>query len=105
MKIDSGQIILLLLVIALLAGLTIFKANAQANVTAKARAEVIEAITATETAQLNFGRFSPDIQGGKIILSPQGVRSVEGRPIRQSSKLQVTTKLLSQSIYHQLLPC
>ena len=54
------------------------EAKAQASVTATANAEVIEALTTTETAQLNFGRFSPETQGGKIILTPDGVRTAQG---------------------------
>jgi len=52
--------------------------KAQASVTAQAFAEIIAALTATETAQLNFGRFSPETQGGKVILTPEGVRSAQG---------------------------
>lgn len=51
---------------------------AQASVTAQAFAQVIEAITATETAQLNFGRFSPGVAGGEVIISPDGVKSAQG---------------------------
>ena len=51
---------------------------AQASVTAQAFAEVIEALTATETAQLNFGRFSPGVAGGEVIISPDGVKSAQG---------------------------
>ena len=54
------------------------EAKAQIAVTATANAEVIEALTSTETAQLNFGRFSPETQGGKIILTPDGVRTAQG---------------------------
>jgi hypothetical protein len=64
--------------IALLLGLNSLGAIAQASVSAHATAEVIEALTATETSQLNFGRFSPETQGGKVILTPEGVRSTEG---------------------------
>lgn len=71
-------VLLPVFIVALLTGLTIIKANAQVSVTAKATAEVISALTAQESAILNFGRFSPQTQGGKITLSPQGVRSVEG---------------------------
>ena len=70
--------LLLIFSIALLPGLTISKAFAQANVTAHASAQVISALTATENAQLNFGRFSPETQGGKVILTPQGVRTAQG---------------------------
>jgi len=52
--------------------------NAQASVTAQAFAEIIAALSATETAQLNFGRFSPETQGGKVVLTPDGVRTAQG---------------------------
>lgn len=41
-------------------------------------AEVIPVFTASETSQLNFGRFSPGPQGGMIILTPQSTVSVIG---------------------------
>jgi hypothetical protein len=41
-------------------------------------AEVIPVFTASETSQLNFGRFSPGPQGGEIILTPQSTISVLG---------------------------
>ncbi|HZL10433.1 MAG TPA: DUF4402 domain-containing protein [Prolixibacteraceae bacterium] len=72
------KVLLLIFTVALLSGLTIQKANAQASVTAQATAEVIAALTATETSQLNFGRFSPESQGGKVIVTPEGVRTAEG---------------------------
>ena len=53
----------------------------QANVTAEAFAEVISALTATETSQLNFGKFSPEVQGGKVIVTPDGMRSTNGSVI------------------------
>jgi hypothetical protein len=53
---------------------------AQLNVvaTGNVTAEVISVFTATETAQLNFGKFSPGPQGGEIVLNPQGTISVTG---------------------------
>ena len=48
------------------------KGWSQASVTAQAFAEVIAALTATETSQMNFGRFSPEVNGGQIVLSPSG---------------------------------
>lgn len=53
----------------------------QASVTAQAFAEVIAALTATETSQMNFGRFSPEVNGGQIVLSPTGVRTTQGSVI------------------------
>ena len=41
-------------------------------------AEVIPVFTASETSQLNFGKFSPGPQGGMIILTPQSTISVIG---------------------------
>lgn len=52
--------------------------RAQDEVNTIATAEVVEALTTQEMAQLNFGRFSPETQGGKIILTPDGVRTAEG---------------------------
>ena len=67
---------------------------AQASVTAQAFAEVIEALTATETAQLNFGRFSPGVAGGEVIISPDGVKSAQG-----SVMLSEGTSITGQ-VYH-----
>lgn len=52
--------------------------NAQVTVTGQVTAEVVEVITATETSQLNFGRFSPGHQGGEIIITPDGNISTTG---------------------------
>jgi hypothetical protein len=52
--------------------------NAQVTVTGQVFAEVVEVITATETSQLNFGRFSPGHQGGEIIITPDGNISTTG---------------------------
>lgn len=52
--------------------------KAQATTTATVTAEVIEALTTKETAQLNFGRFAPETQGGKVVMSPDGVRTAQG---------------------------
>jgi len=50
----------------------------QTSATGHVIAEIIPVFTATETSQLNFGRFAPGPEGGKIILSPQGSVSVLG---------------------------
>ena len=70
--------LLLVFTVALLQGITASKATAQASVTATATAQVIAGLTATENAQLNFGKFSPETQGGKVILTPEGVRTTQG---------------------------
>ena len=69
---------LLFSIIVVLLFLKVTEVKAQASVTAQAFAEIIAALTATETAQLNFGRFSPETQGGKVVLTPDGVRTSQG---------------------------
>ena len=58
--------------------LTVSRASAQVTATGTATAEIIEALTTREISPLNFGRFSPETQGGKILLTPDGVRTVQG---------------------------
>jgi hypothetical protein len=41
-------------------------------------AEIIPVFSATETAQMNFGRFAPGPQGGEIVLTPESTISVLG---------------------------
>lgn len=64
--------------IFLFAGVLLFNAQAQVNVTSQVFAEIIEALAATETSQLNFGKFFPQAEGGEIQITPQGVRLVVG---------------------------
>ena len=51
---------------------------ASSTVTGHITAEVISTLTAIETTQLSFGRFSPGPQGGKLILTPESSISVMG---------------------------
>ncbi len=53
-------------------------AKAQATISAQAFAEVIEALAASEDEPLNFGRFTTGSNGGAVIISPDGLRSVRG---------------------------
>ena len=62
----------------ILFALTASEAFSQVSATGHIIAEIIPVLTATETSQLNFGRFAPGPEGGKIILSPQGSVSVLG---------------------------
>ena len=75
------NVILLIFNIALLSVVFVQKVSAQASVSATATAQVIAALTATETSQLNFGRFSPETQGGLILLTPDGVLTTQGTVI------------------------
>jgi hypothetical protein len=49
-----------------------------ASATGHVYAEIIPIYSASETAQLNFGRFSPGPQGGLLVLSPESTISVLG---------------------------
>ena len=51
---------------------------AQISGTGHISAEVISTLSAIETSQLNFGRFSPGPQGGELILTPGSNISVLG---------------------------
>ena len=69
------------ILILMLIGISEIRVNAQANVSVQVFAQVIAAITATETSQLNFGRFSPETSGGEILIHPQGGRTANGTVI------------------------
>jgi len=64
--------------VALYLAISMRGVDAQVTVTGQVFAEVVEVITATETSQLNFGRFSPGSQGGEIIITPDGNISTTG---------------------------
>lgn len=56
-----------------------FNVSAQpVSATGHVFAEIIPVFSASETSQLNFGKFSPGPQGGMIILTPQSTISVIG---------------------------
>jgi hypothetical protein len=54
------------------------QAASHVSATGQVFAEVIPTFSASETSSLNFGRFSPGAQGGKIILTPQGTIHLQG---------------------------
>jgi hypothetical protein len=56
----------------------------QASATGHVIAEIIPTFSASETSQMNFGRFSPGPQGGEIILTPQSTISVLGSVFAQA---------------------
>ncbi len=54
------------------------QSGASSTVTGHITAEVISTLSAIETSQLSFGRFSPGPQGGSLILHPENTLSVAG---------------------------
>ena len=78
---------LLFICLLLLLSATSSKLQAQSQqtvATGHVFAEVISALSAVETSQLNFGRFSPGPYGGQVILTPQGSISVTGSVVSGS---------------------
>ena len=64
--------------VILLAGFTVYSQVTSVTSTGHIIAEVIPVFSATETAQMSFGRFSPGPQGGEILLTPESTISVLG---------------------------
>lgn len=54
-------------------------------------AEIIPIFSAAETAQMNFGKFSPGPAGGKIILTPDNTLSVLGSIFKGASNFNAAT--------------
>jgi hypothetical protein len=48
-------------------------------------AEIIPVFSASDSSEMNFGRFSPGPKGGKIILSPENTISVQGSIFKGTS--------------------
>ncbi len=82
--------------------MTITGINAQTGVEAGATghviAEIIPVFTASETAQLNFGRFAPGPQGGKLILTPQSTVSVLGSVYKGTGSYNAASFYISGDI-------
>lgn len=76
-RLIKGTISLWLL---LLVSVTVAEAQPglSSTVTGHITAEVISTLTAVETSQLSFGKFSPGPQGGSLILNPENTISVMG---------------------------
>jgi hypothetical protein len=70
-----------IIAILLLMVVFVLKINAQSAVEGRAYAEVIAALTAFENRQLSFGKFSPEVGGGQIVITPEGVRTAQGSVI------------------------
>lgn len=70
--------LIFILLLTLFAGVLQAQSVLQASATGHITAEVVPVFSANETSQMNFGRFSPGPQGGKIVLTPDGSVSVIG---------------------------
>ncbi len=101
-KNSMAKFIKILPCLVLLSFLTITGINAQTGVEAGATghviAEIIPVFTASETAQLNFGRFAPGPQGGKLILTPQSTVSVLGSVYKGTGSFNAASFYISGDI-------
>ncbi len=65
------------------------------SATGQVIAEIIPVFSASESSPLNFGRFAPGAQGGKIILTPQGTISIQGSIFKGPGPFNPGTFLVS----------
>ncbi len=74
----------LIINILLTGGVAIAQSTPPVSAEGHIYAEVISVFTASETAQMSFGRFSPGPQGGEIIITPENTVSVLGSVFKGS---------------------
>ena len=79
-------------------GSTFSQSLPPATATGHILAEVIPIFTASETAQMNFGRFSPGPQGGEIILTPENTISILGSVYKGSGSHNVASFYVSGDV-------
>lgn len=93
--------------IVIMSGILSISVKGQTTVTSQIFAEVIPALSATETSQLNFGRFSPGSQGGQIIISPDGIISIVGTVVQNNGSYSAASYYItgdSRTAYSITLP-
>ncbi|WP_321438014.1 DUF4402 domain-containing protein [uncultured Bacteroides sp.] len=59
-------------------GILTFPLFAQVGVTGRIKTEIVAPLIVVETEQMGFGKFTSDMGGGTIQLSPQGERTATG---------------------------
>jgi hypothetical protein len=93
------KIIFSLICLLLLTGTNILaQVNIPVSATGHIFAEVMPVYAATETSQLNFGRFSPGIQGGSLILTPQSTLSVQGSVFKGAGMYNAASFLVTGDV-------
>jgi hypothetical protein len=79
MKMKRSFILSFIVIGLLYSGIGVYsQPSSSVTITGQILAEVIPVFSASETSQMNFGRFSPGPQGGEIVLTPVGSISVMG---------------------------
>jgi hypothetical protein len=97
-----GRIFIIFFSFTLLIGL-VKTTEAQVSVSAQVFAEVVSSNSAAEVAQLNFGKFSPGISGGKIMVSPRGVITTTGSVATGAGKHNAASFLISSDVAASLI--
>ncbi|MDF1560242.1 MAG: DUF4402 domain-containing protein [Bacteroidales bacterium] len=78
MTIFRRYLLSLFVLFVLYPGVTLAQTASAVSATGHITAQVITMLTAVETSQMNFGRFSPGPAGGELILTPENSVSVLG---------------------------
>jgi len=89
-----GLVLMLLFITSGLSAQTPYEASATGHVIA----EIIPVFSASETSQLNFGRFAPGPQGGKIIITPQSTISVLGSVYKGTGSVNAASFYVSGDV-------
>jgi hypothetical protein len=88
----------LILVLPVFGIRTLAQSASAVSATGHIVAEIIPVFSASETSQLNFGRFSPGPSGGKIILTPQNTISVQGTVFKGIGSFNAASFYLSGDV-------
>lgn len=95
MKTQGRFYISVILILTLTGKVALSQAPSQASATGQVIAEIVPVFSASEASPLNFGRFSPGPQGGKIILTPQGTISLLGSVFKAPGPYNAASFLVS----------
>jgi hypothetical protein len=79
-------------------GMVFSQTAPSASATGQIFAEIIPIFSATETAQMNFGKFAPGPQGGEIILTPSNTISVLGSVFKGSGSHNAASFYISGDV-------
>jgi hypothetical protein len=101
------QLRVYLIISFVFSGVFLCEVRSQITATAEVFAEVIDALSARETSQLNFGKFFPEQDGGEIHISPNGTRVPYGSILLSGGNYSVASYQVSGEVdmtYSILLP-
>ena len=91
MRRSKLNFLFLILQLLLTGGVVLAQSTPPVSAEGHIYAEVISVFSASEIAQMNFGKFSPGPQGGEIILTPESTVSVLGSVYKGSGTVNAAT--------------